>query len=167
VTVALPTMLIQNLISVLKLDRLAFHQTFLDTAVVSKETDKGKGMSAILTLKGQRSEDTIAIGDSEPDLAMFEVAGRSYAPAHISCKQAARILGCRIGNGTYQVGLLDIARRIVHTEGRRCENCTACDQLLADNSDLFVNMLKVADDSTIRSLVGSMLSPWALASFRH
>lgn len=167
VTVALPTMLIQNLISSLKLDCLAFHQTFLDTAIVSKETDKGRGMIAMLALAGQPNNQTIAIGDSEPDLPMFGVASRSYAPAHIACKQPARVLGCTFGNGNYQVGLLDIARRIVHNDGRHCARCAACERLLAGNSDLFVEMLKVADVGTIRSLVKAICSRQALASFRQ
>jgi adenine/guanine phosphoribosyltransferase-like PRPP-binding protein len=167
VTVALPTLLIQNLMSSLKLDRLAFHQTFLDTAVVSKETDKGKGMNALLALANQPREGTIAIGDSEPDLPMFQAASRSYAPGHISCKPAARMVGCKFGNGTYQLGLLDIARRIVHEKGGSCAQCARCDELLSQNSDLFVEMLKVADVKTLPSLVKSALNPWALASFKH
>jgi adenine/guanine phosphoribosyltransferase-like PRPP-binding protein len=166
VTVALPTLLIQNLISSLKLDRLAFHQTFLDTAIFSKETDKGQGMVAMLALAGQPNEHTIAIGDSEPDLPMFAVANHSFAPAHISCKQPARMLGCTFGNGTYQVGLLDIAQRIVHNDGHRCAKCAACDGLLSDNSDVLIEMLKIADTDKIRSLAKSVFSRRALASFR-
>jgi hydroxymethylpyrimidine pyrophosphatase-like HAD family hydrolase len=167
VTVALPTMMIQNLIASLKLDRLTFHQTFLDTAVVSKETDKGRGMIAMLELAGQPKAPTIAIGDSEPDLPMFAAATRSYAPAHIACKQSARMLGCALGNGTYQVGLLDIVRRIVHDDGRRCARCTACERLLSNNSDLFVEMLKIADLGRISSLAKAIVSRRVLSAFRQ
>lgn len=167
VTVAVPTLLIQNLAASLRLDRLTVHQTFLDTAVISKETDKGKGMIALHNLVGRPNENTIAIGDSEPDLPMFRVAARSYAPGHISCKQAARALGCKFGHGTYQTGLLDIARRIVHSDGKRCSKCSACDALMSNSSDIFVEMLKVADCGKISSLVKSVFSPWALAAFRQ
>src|SRR5260370_8793627 len=105
---ALPALIIQNLISSLRLDRLTFHQTFLDTGVVAKETDKGRGLLALLSLAGQTKETVIAIGDSEPDLPMFRVANRSYAPAHILCKHLPPFLGCKIPAANYQVGLLDV-----------------------------------------------------------
>lgn len=167
VTVAVPTLLIQNLMSALKLDRLTFHQTFLDTAVLSRDVDKGKGMTALLALVNRPNENTTAIGDSEPDLPMFKVARKSYAPGHISCKQAARALGCKFGRGTYQAGLLDVCRRIVHPEGQTCARCKECDALLAGNSDIFVEMLKVADSGKLPSLIKSMFSRWALAAFRQ
>jgi HAD superfamily hydrolase (TIGR01484 family) len=165
-TVALPRLLIQNLISSLKLDRLAFHQTFTDSAVVAKETDKGRGLLALLSFAGLSPDDAIAIGDSEPDLPMFGVAARSYAPGHISCKQAALLLNCHIANGSYQLGLLDTATRIVHSDGRRCRRCAASDELFAHTKDLFVQMLKIADRGKVPELVRAMLSPKALAFLR-
>ena len=80
-TVALPGLLIQNLLARLKLDRLRFHQTDLDTAVLAKEVDKGAGLVALTAWVGGREFETLAIGDSEPDLAMFAVATRSFAPS--------------------------------------------------------------------------------------
>jgi hydroxymethylpyrimidine pyrophosphatase-like HAD family hydrolase/orotate phosphoribosyltransferase len=167
VMVALPTLLVQNLISSLQLNRLTFHQTFLDTAVVAKETDKGRGLLALLSMAGRSATDVVAIGDSEPDLPMFAVAGRSYAPAHISCKQAARLLNCRIANGAYQLGLLDAARTIVHPNGHRCEKCTQNEELLARTEDLFVQMLEVADRGKVPELLKAMLNPKVLASLRQ
>jgi len=57
--------------------------------------------------------ETIAVGDSEADLAMFKAATRSFAPANIGCRSAARLLGCEIMSEPYQRGLLQIAQRIV------------------------------------------------------
>ncbi len=70
VTVPLPTALIRTLLDALRVDRLSFHQTYLDTAVVAKETDKGRGLLELLAVVGQPDLETIAIGDSEPDLAV-------------------------------------------------------------------------------------------------
>jgi hydroxymethylpyrimidine pyrophosphatase-like HAD family hydrolase/orotate phosphoribosyltransferase len=167
VTVAVPTLLIQNLISSLKLDRLRFHQTFLDTGVVAKETDKGHGLLALLELANQPSEGVIAIGDSEPDLPMFRVASHSYAPGQIGCRSIARLLGCRISKYHYQVGLLDIAQQIVRSDDDRTEPNRKSDPLESVNDDIFVEMLKVADMPTISSLAKAILHPKALASLRR
>ena len=167
VTTALPKPVIQNLVYSLRLDRLAIHQTFLDTAVTAKETDKGRGLLALLELGGQSPEDVIAIGDSEPDLPMFRVVKRSFAPAHILCKRPARLLGCQITNGNYQVGLLDAARKIVHNDGHRCKKCEENEKLLMHNKSLLVHLLKVADAPKISSLLKAMLNRRALASLRQ
>jgi hydroxymethylpyrimidine pyrophosphatase-like HAD family hydrolase/adenine/guanine phosphoribosyltransferase-like PRPP-binding protein len=167
VTVALPKLLIQNLISSLDLDQLTFHQTFLDSAVVAKDTDKGRGLLALLSLAGLSPNDVTAIGDSEPDLPMFGVAGRSYAPGHISCKQAARLLNCRIANGSYQLGLLDAAASIVHPDAHRCGKCAENEKLLSHTTDLFVQMLELADSGKVPELIKAMLSRKVLASLRQ
>jgi len=167
VPIALPQLIIQNLISSLNLDRLTIHQTFLDTAVVAKETDKGRGLLALLWLTGQSRESAIAIGDSEPDLPMFRVVNRSYAPAHILCKHVARLLGCQIVTGNYQVGLLNAAHKIVHEDGHRCGKCEENARLLTESKDLFVHLLHVADGAKIPALLKAMLSPKALASLRQ
>src|SRR5256885_9377902 len=115
----------RDLMGRLGADRLDFHQTYLDTAVFAKDVDKGRGLLALLELAGQRDCETIAIGDSEPDLAMFRVANRSFAPSHISCRSMARLLGCRIADRPYQAGLLSSVRSILHADGRRCDRCQA------------------------------------------
>jgi hydroxymethylpyrimidine pyrophosphatase-like HAD family hydrolase len=167
VPIALPTLIIQNLIASLRLDRLTFHQTFLDTAVVAKETDKGQGLLALLSLAGHSKDTAIAIGDSEPDLSMFRVVNRSYAPAHILCKRAARMLGCQLVPGNYQVGLLQAAHKIVHNDGHSCRKCKENEKLLADNKDLFVELLQVADSAKIPALLKAVLSSKALSSLRQ
>ena len=54
---------------------------------------------------------------------MFRVATRSFAPANISCRRQARLLGCQIASHPYQRGLLEIVRKIVHPDGGHCERC--------------------------------------------
>jgi len=163
----LPVLLVQDLLSSLKLDRLSIHQTNLDTAVVAKETDKGQGLLGLLALTGQSKETVSVIGDSRPDLPMFRVAHRSYAPAQIMCKQVARLLGCQIVAGSHQVGLLEAARNIVHKDGQRCGKCAEIDSLLIESKDIFVRLLQIADRAKIPELLKAMMSRKALASLRQ
>ncbi len=121
----------------------------------------------MLSLAGQSKETVIAIGDSEPDLPMFRVANRSYAPAHILCKHVARLLGCKIAAGNYQVGLLDAAQKIVHGDGKRCGKCEENKRLLVGSKDLFVHLLQVADGAKLPSFLRALLSSKALASLRQ
>jgi len=165
-TVPLPTFLIRDLIAGLKADRLVFHQTYLDTAVLAKDVDKGRGLLALLELAGQRDGETIAIGDSEPDLAMFRVANRSFAPSHISCRSMARLLGCRIADRPYQAGLLSSVRSILHADGRRCDRCQAGGPIrLTEAGPLFTDLLETADQGRLRLLLRVLLDPMTLRTF--
>ena len=67
----------------LRLDRLAFHHTMIDTAIVAKEVDKGTGLVALRDWVLAPDAETIAVGDEESDLAMFRVATRSFAPSNL------------------------------------------------------------------------------------
>jgi hydroxymethylpyrimidine pyrophosphatase-like HAD family hydrolase len=161
-TVPLPSILIRDLMAELKVDRLKFHQTFTDTTVVAKETDKGRGLEALLELANKGRFDTIAVGDSEPDLPMFRVATRSFAPANISCRPTASLLQCQISDQAYQPGLLQIVRSIVHPSGDRCKRCDIA--ISAPDGDLFFHLLQVADQTRLKRLVKASLDPFALKS---
>jgi hydroxymethylpyrimidine pyrophosphatase-like HAD family hydrolase len=96
---------------------LAVHQTTTDTAISFRDVDKGTGLAAMLGFIGREGAHSIAIGDTEPDLAMFRVATRSHAPSHIWVRSLATLLGCRIAGAAYQAGFLEIASAIVTGEG--------------------------------------------------
>ena len=165
-TVPLPTLLIRDLIAGLRADRLDFHQTYLDTAIVAKEADKGKGLLALLGLVGHQDLDTIAVGDSEPDLAMFRVARRSFAPAQISCRSVARRLGCRIADRPYQAGLLSSVRSILHPDGRQCDRCRTGGRVtMREAGALFAELLEVADQRRVRLLLRTLSDPRTLRTF--
>jgi hydroxymethylpyrimidine pyrophosphatase-like HAD family hydrolase len=164
-TAPLPTTLIRNMLADLKADRLAFHQTFLDTAVVGKDTDKGRGLHGLLALTGSDGLETIAIGDSEPDLAMFHAARRSFAPSNISCRSLARLLGCRIADRPYQLGLLRIVQSLVHPGGGRCDRCGAPIEWPTEQAGLFWPLLEAADQSRPRLLLRALFDPAALQVF--
>jgi hydroxymethylpyrimidine pyrophosphatase-like HAD family hydrolase len=166
-TVPLPSILIRDLMAALKADRLGVHQTFTDTAVIALETDKGRGMSELLSLAGAAGAETIAIGDSEPDLAMFQAATRSFAPGHISCRRAAQLLGCRVAKGGYQTGLLEIARLIAHGDGAQCATCRAVERAFEAHDDRFLGYLKIADRSRLSLLAGALFDFQSMRAFRE
>ena len=170
VRVALPEMIIGNLMSILKSDRLELHQTFTDSSIVAAETNKGIGLGALLDLSGRRrTTETLAVGDSAPDLEMFRVAGRSYAPSHISCKQAAKLLRCQIVGSAWQRGLLEIARLIAHPhdDGGACDKCRDAVQRLRESSGPFADMLRISDRSPVSHLLRTVLDPAVLGVFRQ
>ena len=120
-TIPIPTKLINSVLAQCEAEDLFVHQTSTDTAVLSSGIDKGTGMIALLELLDCSKCDTIAIGDTEPDLSMFRVANRSYAPSHTNVRNDAIQIGCRVVNKPFQLGLLEIVRHIIHTDGGKAQ----------------------------------------------
>jgi hydroxymethylpyrimidine pyrophosphatase-like HAD family hydrolase len=149
----LPTLLVNHLIATLRLDRLSFHHTTIDSAIVAKDTDKGTGLTALRNLVLGPDSPTIAIGDTEADLPMFQVATRCFAPAQISCRRQARLLGCVVSRYRYQRGLLDIVRTLVD-HGPTGETIESAD--LSDGERLFMELLRAADHSNVRVLIRAL-----------
>jgi len=152
----LPTLLVRHLMSDLGLDRLSFHHTTIDTTIVASEVDKGSGLSALRDWVLGADAETIAVGDQEPDLAMFRVATRSFAPANIGCARQARLLGCQIARHSCQRGLLEIARALTHPDGHRCERCAGGKTTSARGDDLFMDVLRAADRKWATNLFGAI-----------
>src|ERR1700758_4918156 len=75
----------------------------------TRERCSPTGLQTMLSWTGAQGSDTVAIGDSEADLAMVRVAKRSVAPAQIKCKEATRSL--------------------VHADRRSCDRCRSLDGL--------------------------------------
>jgi hydroxymethylpyrimidine pyrophosphatase-like HAD family hydrolase len=155
------THIVNELLVDLNLDRLTFHHTPIDTAIVAKEVDKGTGLVALRDWILSEDAETIAVGDGDGDLAMFRVATRSFAPANVGCGRQARFLGCQVVSQPYQQGLLEIVRRIVHPEGGHCPRCRKRSPHWPD--DPFFSVLQAADGSRILHLLKAILSP---ASYR-
>lgn len=163
-TVPLPRMLIQNLLASLKLEGLRFHQTYLDTAVLAKEVDKGRGLLALLDMVGQGMA-TVAIGDSESDLPMFRVATRCYAPAQISCPHLAKALSCHIADRPYQPGLLRIAKTIAHGRTGTCALCRTRWQSRLAQKGVVPALLREADQHPAVLLLKALCDPLAFEAF--
>lgn len=166
-TAALPPLLVQNLLAGLKLQRLRAHHTGLDTAIIAKEVDKGRGLLALLAFAGLSTGEVLAVGDSEPDLAMFRVASRGFAPANVSCAREARLLGCYISSSPFQPGLLEIARHIVHPQGGECERCKAVPASGRDTSNLFSDLLNAADEKPRRFMMRRLMDGSILEVIRQ
>jgi adenine/guanine phosphoribosyltransferase-like PRPP-binding protein/trehalose-6-phosphatase len=161
----LPTSVVQEILTRLDVRSLKIHQTSSDTAILAKEVDKGEGLQALLAWTGTPNQDTVAIGDSEADLAMFRMAKRSFAPAQIKCRGEAQALGCRIARSSYQEGLLEIARMLIHAGGERCERCQPTGRLWPRGKDLFLDLLEIADKRDKSKLLQALLDPMALRVF--
>ena len=165
VTVPLPTLLVRNLMTSVGADRLKFHQTFVDTTVIPKEIDKGRGLLALLALAEHTKAETAAIGDSEADLPMFRVARQAFAPSHITCRSAARLLGCRIMDQPFQPGLLRAVRTFLHPDGGSCARCDLVSPCAPADRNLFGELLAAADQPRWRLLLKALLDPIALETF--
>jgi hydroxymethylpyrimidine pyrophosphatase-like HAD family hydrolase len=165
-TVPLPRLMAQDLLAGLKLDRLQAHHTGLDTAITSKETDKGRGLLALLSLARLETADVTAVGDSEPDLAMFRVAGRSFAPGNVSCRKEAQLLGCGVAESAYQPGLLEIARTIIHPAGDSCGSCRDVESRWLNDKSLFASLLNAADEKPLLLLLRNLFDPSLFRVFR-
>jgi hypothetical protein len=97
--------------------------------------------------------ETIAIGDTEADLPMFRAAARSFAPAQISCRRQARLLGCAVSRYRYQRGLLDIVRTLVDC-GPGCDPIERANE--TDGDTLFLDLLRAADHPNVRAIVRAL-----------
>jgi trehalose-6-phosphatase len=157
--------IVTDLFRKLGTNRLRLVQTNTDSAIIAEEADKGTGLKALLSWVGLEDDETIAVGDSEPDLAMFRVAARSFAPRQIKCREAAATLGCRIARRPQQRGLLEIVRLLVHENRQYCSQCAACQHLWPEGQNLFLDLLESADDRGPGPLMTSLADPLAWRAF--
>ena len=161
----LPGVLINQVMAELGLDRLSAHATSIDTTVTARQVNKGTGLLAIRDWVLGPQAETIAAGDQEPDLTMFAVASRSFAPANISCRNQARLLNCKIASQPYQRGLLEIAREIAKTYGEGQLAVPQPAQDLPPGEKLLVEALAAADQGAGGNLVRALASREALRIF--
>jgi hydroxymethylpyrimidine pyrophosphatase-like HAD family hydrolase len=160
-TTPIPSLLLQDLLGGLRTERLRAVHTGLDSAVLAKEVDKGAGRLAMQTFVGLPRTEVLAVGDSEPDLAMFRVATRSFAPGNVTFRREARLLGAWTADREYQPGLLQCVRMMVHPEGRTCELCREVASDWRKNGGLFVELLEAADEKPLQALVRDV---WELSA---
>lgn len=164
-TMAVPEPVMRGLMANLHVDRLMLHQTYTDSAVVATETNKGKGLRALLALAGKSEAETVAVGDSAPDLPMFEVATRSFGPSNLSCRSQASLVGCRVMGGRYQRGLLRIVENLVHPDNGVCYHCRDWVRFQRRTPTFFEKLLCRADENPKKLLLRALLDPMALRAF--
>jgi hypothetical protein len=160
----LPPLTLHAVMAELGADRLSFHQTTMDSTISAKHFDKGNLAALRDRVLGPDAE-TVAIGDSEPDLAMFRIASCSFAPAHIECASQARMLGCRVARRPYQAGLLEIARMIAHSAGGGCRHCTEAATVFASGNEMLAGLLRAADRTWLSNLLRILARPALLTAF--
>jgi hydroxymethylpyrimidine pyrophosphatase-like HAD family hydrolase len=159
------THILNQLLVDLRLDRLTFHHTMIDTTIVAKETDKGTGLVALRDWVLAEDAETIAVGDTEHDLSMFRAATRSFAPSNIGCRRQARLLGCEIARYPYQRGLLEITDKIVRSREWHREQPAVSEAPVHHCDDLFVTALEAADQTWPRNLASALFNRAALKTF--
>ncbi len=154
----LSPLLIEPMIAEMGLDLLHFDNTALDTTITAKAADKGTGLSALRDWRLPAGAETIAVGDSQADLAMFKVASRCYAPANISSATQARLLGCRIATRAHQQGLLEIARLIAEDQGAQDRSPRVEQSAPSRAPDFLFELLRAADETSTRHLFRLLFS---------
>jgi hydroxymethylpyrimidine pyrophosphatase-like HAD family hydrolase len=160
------THVVHQLLTDLRLDRLTFHHTLIDTKIVAREVDKGTGLAALQNRLLTPDSETIAVGDDKPDLAMFRAATRSFAPANIGCRTQAQLLGCKIATHPYQQGLLEIVRALIPKKNGK-EQGSRSDASLHDSDELFFSVLSAADQTWRSNLLKALLDPISYRIFIH
>jgi hydroxymethylpyrimidine pyrophosphatase-like HAD family hydrolase len=163
--VPISTHIVHQLLEDLRLDQLAFRHTGLDTTIVAKEVDKGTGLVALRDWVLTQDAETIAVGDDVPDLAMFGVATRCFAPANITCRNQARLHGCTIVPNRDQRGLLDIVHKIIHPDGGDCEVCSRVKSAALSRNDLLLAALQAGDQNWSTNLRRALRSQAAYKFF--
>ena len=155
----LPDVLISQVMIELDLDLLTAHNTTIDTTVTVRNVDKGTGLIAMRDWVLGPNAETIAVGDQEPDLAMFARATHSYAPSNLTCRLQAKLLGCNIVEQPHQRGLLSISRQILKALGRHPIAKPQKQANLSASEKLFAAALSAADDRPFQRTLKSIASP--------
>jgi hypothetical protein len=164
-TIPLPTALIQKVLAEVGAKTLTIHHTPSDSAITARTVDKGTGLLALLRFVGREGAESIAIGDTGPDLAMFRVANRCYAPSHTPVRSLATLLGCRVVAGSYQAGFLEIARNIVHPDGATCAHCSEPDFSAEGQARILIDLLGEVEKGQVKRLLAALLDKRFLNTF--
>jgi hydroxymethylpyrimidine pyrophosphatase-like HAD family hydrolase len=158
---ALSPILVKQVMQDLGLDRLRVHPTTIDTTMIGRDLDKGTGLAALRDWVMHPACETIAVGDSEADLAMFRVATRSFAPGNIGCASIARLIGCEIVPQRFQNGLLEIAHRLGALDKRGSVPSGA----LSGADQLMQDVFAAADTPWTRHMLRGLCDPKSIRTF--
>lgn len=165
-TIPVPTELINSVLAQCGAEDLLVHQTSTDTAVLSPGIDKGTGMIALLQFLDCSKCDTIAIGDTEPDLSMFRVANRSYAPSHTNVRSAAIQIGCHVVSKPFQLGLLEIVRHIIHTDGGKGSLDEKLSFKQKEHNKILFDIISDVEKSKPRRLLDAIFNKYLFRAFK-
>jgi hydroxymethylpyrimidine pyrophosphatase-like HAD family hydrolase len=121
------------------------------TDFVAEGMDKGGGLRALARLLGAEGDPplALAVGDSAPDLPMFELARVAAAPANADPALASS--GWRRSKHAYGRGLAEAVAMVVGHAPGTCPECAA-PSVEGDDKQLVLALLRVADRSGLRKL---------------
>jgi hydroxymethylpyrimidine pyrophosphatase-like HAD family hydrolase/hypoxanthine phosphoribosyltransferase len=152
-TIPIPEATIGGLFEKLGIKHLISKRTHIDTAILSRDVDKGRALIKLKEFKGIKNGEIGAIGDTESDLPMLIVADKGFLVRNstIDLKRAARKFGVSVVTSSFQGGLLEAVEIFSHgTNGVGCTHCRAALEKLRGKRDLLWRLLKIADMSTIQ-----------------
>ncbi len=144
----LPDAIIGYLFEKRGIKHLTVKKSYIDTAIYSKSTDKGKALLSLKLRKNMTKSKIGAVGDTESDLPMLIVADRGFLVnnSSIELKRKARHFGITITSSSFQSGLLEAVNYFLH--GKRNNSCDSCKIVLKNlnkKNELFWDLLKIAD----------------------
>ncbi|WP_111307977.1 HAD hydrolase family protein [Confluentibacter sediminis] len=165
-TIPVPSELVNSVLAQCEAEDLYAHQTSTDTAILSPGIDKGTGMMALLQFLNCSTCNTIAIGDTEPDLSMFRVANHSYAPSHTNVRNAAIQIGCHVVDKPFQLGLLEIVRHIIQTNGGKTRLDEKPSFKQKEHNKILFDMLSDVEKSKPRRLLEAIFNENLFGAFK-
>ena len=118
-TVSLPASEVQEILSQPQFQGLACTTTSADTYIVQRGNTKGTAVLAVKRYLDRLDEPVIAMGDSDQDVAMLEVADSWYAPANCSprIRALARFRAGRVTVRPKQRGFLEATHELLRRQG--------------------------------------------------
>jgi len=140
------------------LDRLTFRMTLGDALIAPRAVSKGRALLAAKRRLEGAVESVAAIGDSERDVSMLEVADFAYAPANCSngIRELARQGRCRIMALPRQRGLLAAVRDLLRRSAAGDDALRLPTRVCLEPHDHpVVGVLRAADRTPLRALLAA------------
>ena len=140
------------------LDRLTFRMTLGDALIAPRAVSKGRALLAAKRRLEGGVESVAAIGDSERDVSMLEVADFAYAPANCSngIRELARQGRCRIMALPRQRGLLAAVRDLLRRSAAGDDALRLPTRVCLEPHDHpVVGVLRAADRTPLRALLAA------------
>ncbi len=149
-TMPLPIAMIAEIFAKLGVKHLRATRSYIDTAILSNEMDKGRALLKLKQMKAIPDGKIGAVGDSQSDLPMLKVADQGFLVHNstLDLKRSARSAGILLTAASFQSGLLEAVQTFLH--GRVSATCAKCKQVLSSlekRREPFWQIMKLADMS--------------------
>ncbi|NUM72810.1 HAD family phosphatase [candidate division KSB1 bacterium] len=147
-TIPIPDATIGELFQRLNIRHLKPHRTYIDTAILDHNIDKGKALLRLKEWQGIIQGKIAAVGDSEADLPMLKVVdcGFLVSNSSVELKRQARHFGITVVKAFFQTGLYEAAVRFVHDHnGKKDEKAGRVLKKLKHENDSMWDLIQIAD----------------------